>query len=340
MMMRQLTLFRNLGFLFCGCLTVGWAADPPAAVVGSVAISRAELDAAASAQTMQFRKQEYDAKLAVLNDLIEKKLLETEAAKRGVTVDALIDTEIRSKVTEPTEGEIEAFYIAQTGGRGQNSAPTGAAKGYIKQALKSYKESLAKAVFVEKLRAGTPVRVLLEPPRAEMTITHQRVKGPADAPVTIVEFSDFQCSYCAAVQSTLSGLFKKYPGKVRLAFHDFPLAQIHPQAMASAEAAWCANEQGKFWEYHDVLYANQEELGSAELKQHAKTVGLDQEKYDACVASGRYRASVQADMADARRAGVASTPTFFVNGIQLLGAQPAAAFEKAIDEELARRAAR
>jgi protein-disulfide isomerase len=153
--------------------------------------------------------------------------------------------------------------------------------------------------------------------------------------VTIVEFSDFQCPYCKQVQGTLKDLLAKYNGRVKLAFRDFPMRAIHPRAQTAAEASRCAEEQGKFWEYHDALFADQSKLDATGLASTARSMGLDEKSFQSCLASGKFKAQIETDLQDGGKAGVAGTPGFFVNGIFLSGSQPQAEFEKIIDSELA-----
>jgi protein-disulfide isomerase len=159
--------------------------------------------------------------------------------------------------------------------------------------------------------------------------------GPADAPITIVEFSDFQCPYCRAWhQQTYQPLLDAYPGKIRIVYRDFPLTSIHPNAFPAAEAAQCANEQNDFWPYHDKLF-NGETLGDDVYRQYAQELNLDMTKFEACLTNHTYREAIQADSDFAVNLGVNSTPTFFINGLAVIGAQPLSAFTQIIDKELA-----
>jgi protein-disulfide isomerase len=159
--------------------------------------------------------------------------------------------------------------------------------------------------------------------------------GAADAPITLVEFADFQCPYCRQwEQQTYQPLLAAYPGKLRIVFRDFPLTSIHPNAMPAAEAAQCANEQGKFWAYHDKLFGG-ENLGDDVYKQYAQDLGLDMTRFNDCVANHKYAKAIQADSDFAVNLGVNSTPTFFINGLAVVGAQPLSAFTGVIDKELA-----
>jgi protein-disulfide isomerase len=159
--------------------------------------------------------------------------------------------------------------------------------------------------------------------------------GPADAPITLVEFADFQCPYCRQwEQQTYQPLLQAYPGKIRFVYRDLPLTSIHPNAMPAAEAAQCANEQGKFWEFHDKLFST-ETLSSEVYTQYAQELGLDMTKFNDCVSSHKYAKTIQDDSDFAIGLGVNSTPTFFINGLALIGAQPLTAFTSVIDKELA-----
>src|SRR5262249_54625145 len=153
-------------------------------------------------------------------------------------------------------------------------------------------------------------------------------------PVTIVEFSDFQCPYCKKSEETLGDLLAKYKGRVKLAYLDFPLREIHPQAEQAAEAARCAGEQGKFWEYHDTLFADQSKLDEASLAERARNLKLDERAFQTCLAGGKFKNSVEADIQQGNKIGVAGTPAYFINGVFLSGAQPQAEFEKIIDQAL------
>ena len=159
--------------------------------------------------------------------------------------------------------------------------------------------------------------------------------GPADAPVTIVEFSDYQCPYCRKWYAEVyTRLMSDYKGKIRFVYRDFPLTSIHPEALPAAEAANCANEQGAYWGYHDALFSMQFELGPDTYMQYASALGLDLQKFQTCIKEKRYSREIQADQNYALDLGVQSTPTFFINGIPLVGAQPYAAFKQVIDKEL------
>lgn len=180
----------------------------------------------------------------------------------------------------------------------------------------------------------------IPPRRYEVSLDDDPVKGSPDAPVTIVEFSEFQCPYCSLyVRETFPKIDETYvrTGKVKYVFRDFPLTSIHPNAQKAAEAAGCAAQQGKFWEYHDILFTHQDALGVPSLKQYAADLGLDTAQFDACLDSGAMADEVAKDMADGQQYGVTGTPAFFVNGIKLTGAQPFEAFQELIEAELVKK---
>lgn len=159
--------------------------------------------------------------------------------------------------------------------------------------------------------------------------------GPEDAPITIVEFSDFQCPFCKRWhEEVYKPLFAAYPGKIKLIYRHLPLTSIHPEAFSAAEASMCAGEQGAFWEFHDKLFAG-DELGSGVYTQYAQDLNLDAASFEACMTDQKYQAQVQADSDFALNLGVNSTPTFFINGLAIVGAQPLDVFKQVIDKELA-----
>ncbi len=160
--------------------------------------------------------------------------------------------------------------------------------------------------------------------------------GPLSAPVTIIVFSDYQCPFCARVEPTLKQVMDTYKEEVRLVFRDFPLG-FHQYAQLAAEASECADEQGKFWEYHDLLFAKQSEwspVGINKFKEYALDLGLDASQFNACLESGKYADEVKKDLEEGQAAGVTGTPAFFVNGVLVSGAQPFSTFQQIIEQEL------
>ena len=161
-------------------------------------------------------------------------------------------------------------------------------------------------------------------------------RGPENAPVTIVEFSDFECPYCSRVVPTLEQIIETYGDRVRLVFRQFPLNNIHPNAQKAAEASLCANDQGKFWEMHDLMFKEQKSLELEQLKEKAARLELDVEAFNGCLDSSKYADVVMSDQESASQIGVSGTPALFINGRFLSGAQPYEQLSAVIDEELAK----
>jgi protein-disulfide isomerase len=305
----------------------------PVATVAGETIYDDDLTPRAQGQLLPLRRQEYDIKKRVLDSLIEEKLLEAEAKKKGIPKEKLLEQEVDPKVQEPTETELQAYYLAQ---KDRLNRPFEEVKDQLRQALRQAKIQQARQDYLKGLRAGSNVVVLLTPPKVQVGYDPARLRGDPKAPVMVVEFSDFQCPYCRQVEPTLKQLLAKYPDKVSLAYRDFPIPSIHPQAELAAEASRCALEQGKYWEYHDQLY-NNSNLERAGLLDDAHVVKLDEKQFDSCLASGKYKADVDRDVKEGTQAGVSGTPGFFVNGVPLSGSLPLDTFARTVDEELARK---
>jgi protein-disulfide isomerase len=314
------------------CQSAAEATSGDVATVGGQPIAEEELlETLGPQQLMQLRTQEYEAKSKALDSLIRLKLVQTEAKKRGVSAEKLIEQEVESKVADPTDGEVEAYFWGQN----RAGASFEEVREQYRASLKQLKLQKARQVYADSLRAKIDVAVLLRPPSVNVAYDPARVKGDPKAPITIVEFSDFQCPFCKKSESTLHELLTKYNGRVKLAYLDFPLRDIHPQAQSAAEAARCAGEQGKFWEYHDALYADESKLDGAELLARARVLNLDEKSFQSCLNSGKFKSKVEADLQQGSKVGVAGTPGFFVNGVFLSGARSQADFEKIIDSQLA-----
>ena len=212
----------------------------------------------------------------------------------------------------------------------------------IRGHLQNQKLTAKREEFLKSLRSQAKVVVNLKPPpvfRVAVSVDGAPFKGPAKAPVTIVEFSDFHCPFCRRVIPTLAQLESQYGEKIKLVFRDFPIESLHPGAIKAHEAARCANEQGKFWPYHDKLFAGPSSSSPELFKGLAKEVGLDAVAFETCLGSGKYQAAIKQDIEEGNRVGVTGTPAFFINGRLISGAQPLEAFARVIDDELARGAA-
>jgi len=302
------------------------------ATVDGQPIYEQDLMSVAGQSLVQLRDQEFKLKSDALNQLLRQKLIEAEAKRKGVTPEELLKQEVDSKIAEPSDDEAKGYYLAA---KNQTSLTFEDIKPQIKQLLKAAEIQQAREKYGDSLRAKADVSIRLQQPKVEVAYDPARVRGDAKAPITIVEFSDFQCPFCQKAQATLNDLLAKYNGQVKLAFLDFPMHSLHPQAQIAAEAARCAEQQGKFWQYHDMLFADQTKLDEAGLAQSARSLGLDENSFQSCLKSGKFKAQIDHDVEEGTRAGVAGTPAFFIDGISLSGVQPEAEFEKIINTQIA-----
>jgi len=255
-------------------------------------------------QVYKLRKDELELSI---NDM----LLTQEAQKRKITTSALLDAEVKTKPV--TEEQARVFYE-------QNKERVSGDFTQTKDAIRQYLEQIelrqAERGFVEKLGAAASIQVFLvapESPVFSISTTDQPSLGSVDAPVTIIAFTDYQCPSCAAMHPALERLVKEYGDKVRLVTRDFPLSQ-HAEAFKAAEAAEAARDQGRYWEYVQILLRNQSALGVDKLKGYASELALDRTRFDNALDSGKFAESVQRDIEDGMKLGINGTPTVFING--------------------------
>jgi protein-disulfide isomerase len=309
----------------------------PLAEVNDEPITGKDLEQGIGTTLSQLEEQIYGLKRRELEALIAKRLIAQEAARRGVAVSALVDTEVTAKVPPVTEQDIDTFYQANKARMRGDEAKV---REQIRTNLQQQNLAARREEFVNSLRARAKIVTRLpRPPVVRMDVRTEGgpVRGSAEAPVTLVEFSDFQCPFCKRSQATLNQLLERYPGKLKIVYRDFPLDQLHPQARGASEAARCAGDQGKFWDYHDVLFTQAPPLSPDAMRRYAEQAGLDLVAFDRCLSSGQHRDAVQRDVEEGMRLGVTGTPAFFINGRPLVGAQQIEAFTRVIDEELASR---
>jgi len=309
------------------------SAAPVVAVVNGKEITEQDLLERVRGELLKFEAQIYEVRRNGVDELISEYLLDQMAQARGLTGEDLLRQEVDSKVGDVTAKEVEDFYAAN---QARIRKPLNEMRPQLVNYLQQNKLTEARRTYLKGLRDKAQVKMYLTPPIVEVSAEGAPFKGPPSAPITIVEFSDFQCSYCKRVLTVLNQVLEHYPNEVKLAFRDFPILNIHPQAQKAAEAAHCAAEQGKFWEYHDLLFEKQEAIPTTDFSEHAKTLGLDLTNFRACLDSQKYKEKVERNYADGVNAGVSGTPAFFINGRLVSGAQPLEAFKSAIDEELVR----
>jgi protein-disulfide isomerase len=317
------------------------AKETPAAKVGEEIISLEEVHRLLQNELKQLDRERHRLIEEKLEQLVAQKLLESEAKRRGMSVDELIKQEVNAKAAKVGDAEIDAFIAQNRSRLSQPDDPQLRLK--VWEHLNGQKVNQQREAYIRSLRAKAGVTVYIEEPAGARVEVDERkgfARGAKDAPVTIVEFSDFQCPYCQAATATMHQVMSQYAGKVKWIFRDFPIPNLHPLAPKAHEAARCAAEQGKFWEYHDLLFERSPRLATADLKQYARELKLSGEDFDKCLDGGKHQAAVAADVEEGSRLGATGTPTFFINGRMLVGAQPIAGFQKIIDGELAKKPAR
>jgi len=335
-----LVLFLALGVWLPACSAQDNAAkkmsggsDQVLAIVNGKPVTEADVRAS-SAEQFKALERDYQQKVHELlenslDQAVQDRLLEAEAAARGTTKEAVLAD---IKPAAVTDAEVDAFYE-------QNQAQIQRPKEQIAPQIKAYLEQQgqqkARQAFFDNLQTKYKVEKKLEPIRVEVATTGPS-KGPANAPVTIVEFSDFQCPFCSRLTPTLKQVEQKYGDKVRLVFRQYPLP-FHQNTQKAAEASLCAADQGKFWEMHDAMFAHQDALGVDQLKAKAAELGLNAEQFNSCLDSGKTAAAIQADMKEGSAAGVNGTPAMFINGRFISGAVPLEQVTSVIDDELQRK---
>jgi protein-disulfide isomerase/Skp family chaperone for outer membrane proteins len=328
------------------CCTVACAQNQSksVAVVNGEPITEDQLNKAAAPDLERLdRKREQflltlerDKKTAMeeaLDEMVNDKLLDTEAKKRKITVDELVRAEVQDKVAQPSEETIRKFYDDnRTMIKGTFVETALEIRNYLMQ----QGQNAAFANFITKLRKDYGYKSLLEPVRAKVETQGHPSKGPAAAPVTIVEFSDFECPYCSGLFPTLRRVEETYKDKIRIVYRQFPLNNLHPHAQKAAEASLCANDQNKFWQLHDAMFIDQKNLTVEDLKAKAAKLSLDSSAFATCLDSGKHANVVRDSVNEASKLGIDGTPAMFINGRYLGGNQPYDAIAKVIDDELVR----
>jgi len=316
----------------------------PVATIGTQAISAQDLDAR-TAEKLRVQEHDYELRAAELkinyertrqayldqelSALIDERVLALEGAARKSTPAALNAAVKSADVTDP---QVQSFYDSN---KAQIRQPYESIAPKIKEFLKKQADQEARRRYLDSLRAKYQAVTILEPLREAVAATGP-VRGPVEAPVTIIEFSDFQCPFCGQFAPTLHEILAKYPKQVRLVYRHLPVTKLHPNAEKAAEAAVCAQDQGKFWEMYDTLFAEQNALGVDALKEKAKRLGLDTAIFDECLDSGKSEQAIQADARAAEALGITGTPASFINGRLVNGTASVDQLSRIIDDELRR----
>ena len=307
------------------------------AMLGDRPITASEVEPRVKARVFKARQDEYDAQVDGIRELAFELAQDQQAAKVGLTREAYYKREVTEKVSDPSDDEVQQIFTTY---RARLPKEDEAAKTEVRRVLRNRNAQQRTEQFKADLLAGITLRITLDPPRLEVPVeANDPAVGPPTAPVTMVEFSDFQCPYCLRGQSAVKQLRGEYGDRVHFVFKQLPLG-MHPQARLAAEAALCAADQAKYWEAREWLFSTQGGVTPDSVKGWAKGAGLDAPAFAKCVDENAHAKDIEADMATAEAAATSSTPTFFINGRLVQGALPVAQFREVIDDELARAAPR
>ena len=312
------------------------ASGPVLAEIGNHKITQPEVDAKIQAKL-------YDARKEMLDQMVDDYLLQQAAKKDKLSVADYVKREVTDKAAaEVTDASAKKFYDEN-----KDKIPALKSAGSYDKikdrliaALRQRDAQQEQEQLMARLRKEGDLKILLQAPRIEVNLgaSSHPTLGPKDAPVKVIEFADFQCPFCKRSEEAVKAIREKYGDRIELVYMDFPLS-FHPHAMPAANAARCANAQGKFWPFHDALFADQSKLEPADLKATAKKLGLDSAKFDACFDKNQYSPAIENDLEEGHRLNVNGTPTFFIDGRELVGAQPTESFTSIIDEEMAKNSA-
>ncbi len=303
--------------------------DDMAALKTRAAESEEQLKAQLANIQVQVKDQEFNLRKKALAEM----LFDMEAQSRGITRDVLLAQEITAK-SAVTAADTDTLW-EEVKDRAKGATKAQVMTQLQQMAAQRKAESRASLYERELFKKHNVSFLGLQPARKTVTIPKDApILGPVDAPITIVEFTDYQCPYCQQAQQHVDRVMAAYKDKVRLVYQEFPL-DFHGQAKPAGVAARCAGEQGKFWEMHTGLLRSPGSFDAADLQRRAVELGLEPMKFNTCITSGKYDPVIQKAIDNGRSVGVTGTPTFFLNGRVFSGAQPFEVFERMIEEELA-----
>ncbi len=296
--------------------------------IDGVKLTRTEFEERYRARLFQARNTYHEAERKAMDDFIEQYLLERAAKKESVTVEKLLEKHVSSKVAaDPSEEALKVYFEGVDTQESYESV-----KGKIVDALRQRRMGKIKAAYLLSLKSEANIMLMLSPPRANLSLKDAPMRGPKNAPVTLVEYADFECPYCVQIQPTLQKIEAEYKGKLAFVYKDVPLP-MHANAQKAAEATHCAAAQGKYWEMHDIL-ATKKALEVSSLKEYARDLKLDGAAFDKCLDSDSKADIVKNSLNEAQTMGVQGTPSFFVNGRAISGAATYERIKELIEEEL------
>ncbi|MBF0106366.1 MAG: thioredoxin domain-containing protein [Deltaproteobacteria bacterium] len=327
------TKLLTLVFLSCLLICPALSKAKVLATLNGQEITEEEVDKVATPRMTKILSQMFDIKREVIDQMIEERLLTADAQKQGLTIDSL-RSKILSDAKAVTEDEARSIYQLQK--ERYQGKEFDEIKLQLMAQLSEQKKQMAMGDYIDNLKKQAQIKINLERPRAKVSVDDDPSQGgPTTAPVTLIEFTEYQCPFCKRARATIKQILDTYGDKVHYVIRDFPLS-FHNQAKDAANAAQCAGDQGKYWEFSDELWKIQGQQTTEALTKIATDIGLNLEKFNSCVSSQKYYAEIDKDQDDGVVAGVTGTPAYFINGLFLSGAQPFNNFKSLIDEELAK----
>ena len=325
---------------FFFCHQPPWAENTPLAKLNDISlaklndipISEEEVMKQARNRMMKILAQTYEVKRQVIDEIINDNLLGKEAQTKGLTTEKLLKQEVFSKVKEHRERELKTIFELQKN-RQFRGKEYDQVKDGLKTQLKAQKERMQFETYLAGLREKAKIEIFLERPSVDVSVDDDPAMGNVNAPIKLIEFSEFQCPFCKRTRPTIDKILSTYKDQVYYVFRDFPL-DFHQQAKGAAMAANCAHDQGKYWEFNKKLWDIQSSLSAEKYQEIAVELKLDLTKFNQCRESQKYTQEIDKDRQDGEEAGVSGTPAYFINGKFLSGAQPFENFKEIIDEEL------
>lgn len=329
--MNKLLLVAALSSLLSLNASDGASGSTVIAEIDGAKLTLADLERKNPARLFQARNAFHEAERKAVDEFVEEYLLERQAKNENITVAELLQRHVNSTIAnDPSDDALRVYY------EGIDTADSfEAVRGKIADHLRQRRIAKAKATYLQSLRTSSNIAIRLAPPRAQVSAAGAPVRGNVDAPVTIVEYADYECPYCQQIQPALDKLETEYKGKIAFIYKDVPLP-MHANAQKASEATHCAGVQGKYWEFHDVL-AQSKRLDLASLKQNARDLKLDTGSFDKCLDSGEKAAVVKTHVEEAQALGLQGTPSFFINGRFFSGALTYEKLREIVDEEIAGR---
>ena len=328
-------LFGSTVFLFGGPAGIdSQDGNTVIAEVDGMRITLAQFESKRPSALFQARNSFYDAEKKAVEEYIDDLLLEGQAQKENMSVAQLLERHVNGEIAkDPDDAVLRVYYEGV-----DTNEPFEAVRDKIIEHLRQRRLAKAKTAYIQSLRSQAKITVDVAPPRIDISLQDTPVRGPAGAPLTLVEYADYECPYCQQVQPTLDQLEAAFKGKMAFAYKDLPLP-MHPHAQKAAEASQCAGLQGKYWEYHDLL-SKTKALEVSQLKAGARQLGLEPGAFDKCLDSGERAESVKSSQNEAQKLGLLGTPSFFLNGRFFSGNLSYDQMRQLLEDELKRSSAR